>query len=48
MKAGDTPQADNARGVAMRMLGRYDEAEKCLHRAAEAGLEEAGMNLKGL
>lgn len=48
MKAGDTPQADNARGVAMRMLGRYDEAEKWLHRAAEAGLEEAGMNLKGL
>ena len=48
MKAGGTPQADNARGVAMQMLGRYDEAEKYLHQAAEAGLEEARTNLNGL
>ena len=47
-KAGDTPQAANARGVAMRMLGRYAEAETHLRKAAEAGLKEAETNLKGL
>ena len=45
-KAGDTPQADNARGVAMILLERYDEAERYLHRAAQAGVSEANENLK--
>lgn len=45
-KAGDTPQADNARGVAMILLERYDEAEQYLHRAARAGVSEASENLK--
>ena len=48
MKAGDSPQAANARGVALRMLERYDEAVRWLHQASEAGLEEAETNLKGL
>lgn len=45
-KAGDTPQADNARGVAMILLERYDEAERYLHRAAQAGISEAETNLE--
>lgn len=45
-KAGDTPQADNARGVAMILLERYDEAERYLCRAAQAGVSEANENLK--
>lgn len=48
MKAGGSPQADNARGVAMRMLERYAEAGKYLRRAAEAGLKEAEANLNGI
>ena len=47
-KAGDSPQAANARGVALRLQGRYDEAVKCLHRAADAGLKEAESNLAGI
>ena len=47
-KAGDTPQADNARGVAMILLERYDEAERYLHRAAQAGVSEANENLKSI
>ena len=45
-KAGDTPQADNARGVAMILLERYEEAEQYLQRAAQAGVSEANENLK--
>ena len=48
MKAGDSPQAANARGVALRMLERYDEAARWLHQASEAGLEEAQANLSGI
>ena len=48
MKAGDSPQAANARGVALRMLERYDEAVRWLHQASEAGLEEAQANLSGI
>ena len=44
-KAGDTPQADNARGVAFIMLERYEEAQTCLERAAKAGVNEAEENL---
>ncbi len=47
-KAGNSPQADNARGVCLRMQGRYDEAVECLRRAADAGLEEAVSNLSGI
>lgn len=47
-KAGDSPQAANARGVALRLQGRYDEAVECLHRAADAGLKEAESNLAGI
>ena len=45
-KAGDTPQADNARGVALIMLERYEEAEAYLQRAAAAGISEAETNLE--
>ena len=45
-KAGDTPQADNARGVALIMLERYEEAEAYLKRAAAAGISEAETNLE--
>lgn len=47
-KAGDSPQAANARGVALRLQGCYDEAVECLHRAADAGLKEAESNLAGI
>ena len=45
-KAGDPPQADNARGVALIMLERYEEAEAYLKRAAAAGISEAETNLE--
>ena len=45
-KAGNSPQADNARGVALILLERYDEALPCLQRAAQAGIREAEENLK--
>ena len=45
-KAGNTPQADNARGVALILLERYDEAKPCLERAAQAGIREAETNLE--
>ena len=45
-KAGDSPQADNARGVALILLERYDEAKPCLERAAQAGIREAEENLE--
>lgn len=44
-KAGDSPQADNARGVAMYLLKRYDEAQEWFTKALSGGLEEAGKNL---
>lgn len=45
-KAGKSPQADNARGVALLLKGRYNEAAPLLERAAQAGLKEAEANLK--
>lgn len=45
-KAGDSPQADNARAVALLLQRRYDEARPLLQRAAAAGLIEAKENLK--
>ena len=45
-KAGGSPQADNARGVALILLERYDEAAVYLQRAADAGISEAKANLE--
>lgn len=45
-KAGDTPQAQNARAVALLLQSRYDEALPLLRQAREAGLEEAAANMK--
>ena len=47
-KAGASPQADNARGAALLLLGRYDEAQQCLERAARSGVKEAEANLRYL
>ena len=44
-KAGDTPQALNARAVALLLQRRYDEALPLLTRAKEAGLKEAEENM---
>lgn len=48
MKAGESPEAANSRGVAMRILERYDEAIKWLQQADNAGLKEAKTNLSGI
>lgn len=48
MKAGESPEAANSRGVAMRILERYDEAIKWLQQADNAGLKEAKANLSGI
>ena len=45
-KAGNSPQADNARGVALILLERYDEAKPYLQRATQAGIREAEANLE--
>lgn len=45
-KAGDSPEAQNARGVALILQGRYDEAKPLLEAAAEAGLKVAEENAK--
>lgn len=45
-KAGDTPEAGNARGVAALLAGRYDEAEQHFRHAADSGLAEAWQNLR--
>lgn len=45
-KAGNTSEADAARGVLALKEGRYDDAEKYLQRAADAGVAEAKDNLQ--
>ena len=45
-KAGQSPQALNARAVALLMQSRYDEALPLLRQAREAGLKEAEANMK--
>ena len=45
-KAGNTPEAQNARGVALLQQGRYDEAFPLLKQAQAAGLKEAEENMK--
>ena len=44
-KAGDSPQADNARAVALLLQRRYDEALPLLQRAKDAGVTEAEENM---
>ena len=45
-KAGDSPQAANARAVALLLQRRYNEALPLLQQAKEAGLPEAEENMK--
>lgn len=45
-KAGDAPEAENARGVAALLNGQYDKAERHFRRAADGGLDEARQNLR--
>lgn len=47
-KAGDSPEAVNARGVAALFNGQYDEAEQHFRQAAGTGLAEAQQNLRML
>lgn len=44
-KAGDSPEAENARGVAALLAVQYDKAEQHFRRAADDGLAEARQNL---
>ena len=45
-KAGDTPQAVNARGVIAFKEGRAADAEALFRQAADAGVSEAAANLE--
>lgn len=45
-KAGNTPEAQNARGVTLLQQGRYDEALPLLKQAQAAGLKEAEENMR--
>lgn len=45
-KAGDSAEAENARGVAALLQKRYDEAEQHLRRAVKQGLSGAEINLR--
>jgi Flp pilus assembly protein TadD len=47
-KAGNSPQAINARGVYNMMQGNLDEAGKLLREAESQGVKEATANLKEL
>lgn len=45
-KAGDAPEADYARGAYALLLEEYDEAERCMLRAEERGVELAAQALE--
>lgn len=45
-KAGDSPQAANARAVSLLLQGRYDEALPLLKQAQQGGVKEAEENRK--
>lgn len=45
-KAGDSPQAANARGVSLLLQGRYDEALPLLEQALQGGIKQAEENRK--
>lgn len=47
-KAGTSPEATHARGVAALLKGDYDRAGELLARAAEEGVAQAGVNLEEL
>lgn len=45
-KAGNSAQADNARGVSLLLQNRYDEALPLLEQALQGGVTEAEANLR--
>lgn len=45
-KAGETPEKTLLQGIMQMLSGNYTEAENLLHKAEEAGLPQAGENLK--
>lgn len=45
-KAGNSPQADNARGVCLLLQKRYDEALRLLEQAFRGGVKEAEANMQ--
>lgn len=45
-KAGETPEKTLLQGIMQMLNGNYTEAENLLHKAEEAGLPQAGENLK--
>lgn len=48
LKAGQSPQADYARGVLAAKTGDYTEAEKWFRLAEEGGVSQAAANLKAI
>ena len=48
LKAGDTPEAIQARGVVAMNKGDFDTAEKLLNQALNAGVKDAAHNLEVL
>lgn len=47
-KAGDTPQAVNARAAYAQIMGDYAEAARLYKQAADAGVAEAATNLENI
>ena len=47
-KAGDSPQALNARAAYAQLKGDYDEARRLYNQAAQAGVSEAKTNLDNM
>lgn len=47
-RAGNTPQAENARGALEVLRGNFDKARPHFQKAADAGLQEAVENLRVL
>ena len=47
-RAGNTPQAENARGALEVLRGNFDKARPHFQKAADAGLKEAVENLREL
>ncbi|MDE5888340.1 MAG: hypothetical protein K2H46_12255, partial [Muribaculaceae bacterium] len=45
-KAGESGEADQARGLLAMKRGDFEAAERLLKAAQAAGVENAGMNLK--
>ena len=47
-KAGNSPQALNARAAYAQLKGDYDEARRLYNQAAQAGVSEAKTNLDNM